>query len=69
MSATGARRTPVPRRLQRGSALVEYSIIAFLAVIVLVGTDENVVQMVMEAIRTIYLAFTNALSMTYPPVI
>ena len=55
-------------RLQRGSAIVEYTIVAFLAVLVLVGTDGDVVKMVMDAIRTIYLAFTSALSMTYPPV-
>lgn len=69
MSGNGRRGASVPRRLQRGSAVVEYSIVAFLAVTVLVGVDENVVQMVMEAVRTMYLAFTNALSMTYPPVV
>lgn len=57
-----------PGRLQRGSAVIEYTIVAFLAVVVLVGTDEDVVRMVMEAIRTIYGAFTHALSVTYPPI-
>lgn len=63
-----ARGRPGMRGLQAGSATVEYAIVAFLAVIVLVGSDENVVRMVMEAIRTMYRAFTSALSMTYPPV-
>lgn len=69
MSKAGTRWRLAPRRLQGGSAVVEYAIVAFLAVIVLVGTDENVVQMVMDAIRTMYRAFTSALSMTYPPVV
>lgn len=66
MANTGLPRTSM--RLQRGSAVIEYTLVAFLAVLVLVGTDQDVVKMVMEAIRTIYRAFTSALSMTFPPV-
>lgn len=68
MRAAGRRLRRGHRRRQAGSATVEYAIVAFLAVIVLVGSDGNVVQMVMEAIRTMYRAFTSALSMTYPPI-
>lgn len=66
--ARGAAAKPASRHAQRGSAVIEYAIIALLAVVVLVGSDEDVVRMVLEAIRTIYRAFTNAISMTYPPV-
>lgn len=59
---------PPSRRVQRGSAVIEYAIVALLAIIVLMGTDEDVVRMVLEAIRTIYRAFTSAISMTYPPI-
>lgn len=50
---------------QRGSALIEYSIIAFLVVVVLISQD-NVVARLMQAIRDLYGAFSFALSMTFP---
>lgn len=50
---------------QRGSALIEYSIIAFLVVVVLIS-QENVVAQLMQAIRDLYGAFSFALSMTFP---
>lgn len=65
MANGGGRR--VPARLQRGSAVIEYCIVALLAILVLVGSDEDVVRMVLDAIRSMYRAFTSALSITYPP--
>ncbi|QDH71594.1 hypothetical protein [Marilutibacter alkalisoli] len=53
-----------PRR-QRGSAIVEYSIITMLVIVVLVAND-NVVGQLMQAIKGMYEAFSYALSMTFP---
>ncbi|HEY4531203.1 MAG TPA: hypothetical protein VIG97_12925 [Luteimonas sp.] len=47
--------------------MIEYCIVALLAILVLVGSDEDVVRMVLDAIRSMYRAFTSALSITYPP--
>lgn len=60
----------VPRRVatphaQRGSAVIEYTIVTFLAVAVLVA-EPNVVVELMEAIQKVYNAFTHALSLTFP---
>lgn len=65
MGNRGERRAPL--RLQQGSAVIEYCIVALLAILVLVGSDEDVVRMVLDAIRSMYRAFTSALSITYPP--
>ena len=51
---------------QSGSATNEYTVIALLVATILIGLDENVVEMVMEAIRGMYRAFTSAISMTFP---
>lgn len=50
---------------QRGSAIIEYSIITFLAVIVLIS-QENQIARIMEAIKDLYEAFSFSLSMTFP---
>lgn len=55
---------PAPR-YQRGSALIEYSIVAFLAIIVLIS-QENQIAALMDAIKDLYGAFTYSLSMTFP---
>lgn len=63
-----ARRPGVMRsrpRYQHGNALVEYSIITFLAIIVLIS-QENQVAALMDAIKDLYRAFTYSLSMTFP---
>ncbi|MBB1088710.1 hypothetical protein H4F99_09430 [Lysobacter sp. SG-8] len=52
-------------RHQRGSAVIEYSIIAMLVIVVLVA-NENVVGQLMQAIKDLYGAFTHALSVTFP---
>lgn len=52
-------------RYQRGSAIIEYSIITFLAIIVLIS-QENQVAALMDAIKDLYRAFTYSLSMTFP---
>ena len=57
---------PGARRLQAGSATIEYAVIALVVALVLLGVDENVVTMVMDAIRGMYRAFTSALSLTFP---
>jgi len=54
-----------PRRSQRGGATIEFSIITFLAVVVLLA-EPDVVTMLMDAIKQVYGAFTSALSMTFP---
>lgn len=54
------------RARQSGSAVIEYSIITLLAIVILLSAEENVVAMVMDALREIYRAFTHALSITYP---
>lgn len=61
-----ARRSPITRPgRQRGSALIEYSIVTFLVVVVLISQD-NVVAQLMQAIKDLYGAFSFALSMTFP---
>lgn len=50
---------------QRGGATIEFSIITFLAVVVLLA-EPDVVTMLMDAIKQVYGAFTSALSMTFP---
>lgn len=52
-------------RVQRGSAVIEYSIVTFLVVAVLVA-QPNVVVELMDAIHKVYKAFTSAISMTFP---
>jgi Flp pilus assembly pilin Flp len=53
-----------PRR-QQGSAVVEYAIITFFVVVVLI-TQDNVIAQVMQAIKDMYEAFSFAISMTFP---
>jgi len=55
-------------RAQRGSAVIEYSIVTFLAVAVLVA-QPNVVVDLMDAIHKVYEAFTHAISLTFPAAI
>lgn len=62
---TPRRGTWRPARRQRGSALIEYSVVAFLVVVVLISQD-NVVAQLMGAIQEVWRAFSYALSMTYP---
>ncbi|GAB3339081.1 hypothetical protein [Marilutibacter aestuarii] len=56
---------PATASKQRGSAIIEYSIIALLIVVVLIA-DENVIAQLMQAIKDLYGAFSHALSMTFP---
>ena len=53
------------KRLQRGSALIEYTIITGLAVLVLVS-NPNVVAETINAIKSVYEAFAYSLSTTFP---
>lgn len=55
-------------RAQRGSAVIEYSIVTFLAVAVVVA-QPNVVADLMDAIHKVYQAFTHAISLTFPAAI
>lgn len=50
---------------QRGSATIEYSIVTFLAVIVLISQENQIAQL-MDAIKEVYESFSFALSMTFP---
>ncbi|MGQ4660761.1 hypothetical protein [Lysobacter sp. F6437] len=50
---------------QRGSAIIEYSIVTFLAVIVLISQENQIAQL-MDAIKEVYESFSFALSMTFP---
>jgi|GEM_PF-2738568 len=52
-------------RGQRGSALIEYTLIAFLLVVVLVSQGNAIAQL-MQAIKDLYEAFSYAISMTFP---
>jgi len=62
----GRKRTAGPRRQgQNGSAMVEYAILALLAVAVLAGPGGSVVEAVLAAIRQVHGAFTHALSITF----
>ena len=49
---------------QRGSATVEYTIVAALVVIVLIAND-NVIQQLAVAIRNAYASFVYALSVSW----
>jgi Flp pilus assembly pilin Flp len=49
---------------QRGSATVEYTIVATLVVVVLIA-NENVVQQLANAIRNAYASFVYALSVSW----
>ena len=60
-----SRRTRGPL-LQRGSAVIEYSLIASLGILVLVAMGDNVILEVINAVKEMYQAFTSAISMTYP---
>lgn len=53
------------RRGARGSAAIEFSIITFLVVVVLIA-EPNVITLLLDAIKQVYGAFTSALSMTFP---
>ncbi|MBB1061990.1 hypothetical protein [Marilutibacter spongiae] len=68
MPPIAVRRRPVvpatPMRV-RGSAVIEYSIITFFVVVVLIA-NPNVVSQLMQAMKDVYEAFSYALSMTYP---
>lgn len=59
------KRQPRAPTRQQGSAIIEYSIIALLVVVVLIAND-NVVGQLMQAIKDLYAAFSYALSMTFP---
>lgn len=50
---------------QRGSAIIEYSIVTFLAIIVLISQENQIAQL-MDAIKEVYESFSFALSMTFP---
>ena len=52
-----------PRR-QRGSATVEYTIVAAFVVIVLIA-NENVIKQLADAIRNAYASFAYALSVSW----
>lgn len=56
---------PSTRRKQRGSALIEYTIVTGLAVLVLVS-NPNVVAETINAIKSVYEAFAYSLSTTFP---
>ncbi|KAB8162453.1 hypothetical protein FKV24_018340 [Lysobacter maris] len=57
---------PTPsRKQQRGSALIEYTIVTGLAVLVLVS-NPNVVAETLNAIKSVYEAFAYSLSTTFP---
>lgn len=52
------------RRRQRGSALIEYTIVALFVVVVLVAND-NVIKQLADAIRNAYASFVYALSVSW----
>ncbi len=56
--------SPSARR-QRGSALIEYTVITGLAVLVLLS-NPNVVAETINAIKSVYEAFAYSLSTTFP---
>jgi Flp pilus assembly protein TadG len=64
--ACGRTRRLRGRRSQRGSALIEYTIVAFWLVLVLLVADEtaggNVISALMKALRDAYASFVYALS-------
>lgn len=56
------RTQPRPPRQQRGAALIEYTIVTVVGVLVLVA-EPNIVLELIEAIRKAYQGFTYMLSM------
>jgi len=52
-------------RGQRGSALVEYTVVVLLLVVVLVATDGNVIRDLAEEVRKAYASFVYALSISW----
>lgn len=55
-------RPPVSARAQRGSALIEYSIVTALGIIVLVA-EPNIILELVQAMRKAYSSFVYALSL------
>jgi hypothetical protein len=53
------------RHSQRGSALIEYTVVTGLAVLVLLS-NPNVVAETIDAIKSVYEAFAYSLSTTFP---
>lgn len=53
-----------PRRAQRGGALVEYTLVVLLLVLVLV-VDPNVIGQLAQALREAYASFVYALSASW----
>lgn len=51
-------------RRQRGSAMVEFTIVALFIVIVLIA-DDNVIKQLADAIRNAYASFVYALSVSW----
>lgn len=51
---------------QRGQALIEYTLVTFLVVVVLIA-NPNVITEIVDAIRSVYQAFTSAISVSYIP--
>jgi len=63
--ATAIRHPFASHRRQRGSALVEYTVVVLFLVIVLVATDGNVIHELVEAVRDAYASFVYALSISW----
>lgn len=57
-----SRTNPLSRRRQQGAALIEYSIVTMLGVIVLIA-QPNIVMELIEALRKAYSSFTYAMSL------
>lgn len=55
---------PKSPRLQRGQGLVEYSIVTMLAVLILVG-NPNVILQLVEALQQIYDAFVDTIALSW----
>jgi len=62
---TAIHHAPVCHHRQRGSALVEYTIVVMFLVVVLVATNGNVIHELVEAVRDAYAAFVYALSISW----
>ncbi|MBD9535961.1 MAG: hypothetical protein ACN6RG_08425 [Stenotrophomonas sp.] len=54
--------TPPSRRAQRGAALIEYTIVTVLGIIVLVA-EPNIILELVQALRKAYSSFVYALSL------
>lgn len=66
---TGGHRTRRPwrrRRQQAGQGLVEYSVLLLFVVLVLVA-NPNVILELVQAVRDAYVAFVDALSLSWIP--